>query len=90
MNLYLISQSENNKYDTYDSAVVAAPDEETARNMNPWDGNPMTAEDWNYPYSSWCSAPDKVSVEYLGVLHKSVDEKDDELPHVICSSFHAG
>ena len=31
MNLYLITQNENITYDTYDSAVVAAADEETAR-----------------------------------------------------------
>lgn len=36
MNLYLITQSENNNYDSFDFAVVAAPDEETARNMDPW------------------------------------------------------
>lgn len=31
MKLFLISQTQNNDYDTYDSAVVTAPDEETAK-----------------------------------------------------------
>ena len=35
MNLYLISQSVNNEYDTYDSAVVAAESEEDATKIHP-------------------------------------------------------
>jgi hypothetical protein len=35
MNLYKISQDSNLDYDTYDSAVVCAENEEMARNMIP-------------------------------------------------------
>lgn len=35
MNLYIISQDINNDYDTYDSAVVCAEDEEDAREIHP-------------------------------------------------------
>jgi len=35
MNLYKLSQDINNNYNTYDSCVVAAPDEETARFIHP-------------------------------------------------------
>jgi len=35
MNLYLISQTQNRNYDTYDSAVVAAESEEHARAIHP-------------------------------------------------------
>lgn len=35
LNLYLISQTVNNDYDTFDSAVVAARDEEDARSIHP-------------------------------------------------------
>ena len=38
MNLYLISQDHNDDYDTYDSAVVAAENEDAARETHP---NPM-------------------------------------------------
>ena len=41
MKLFLISQKENNDYDTYDSAVVAAENEEIAKEMNPHNGLPM-------------------------------------------------
>jgi len=36
MNLYLLTQSVNNDYDTYDSMVVAAPNPETARHIHPF------------------------------------------------------
>lgn len=35
LHLYFISQSYDNGYDTYDSAVVAAPDAVTAARMHP-------------------------------------------------------
>jgi hypothetical protein len=86
--LYLISQEENVGYDTYDSAVVVAPDEETAKIIDPrnWgrDNIFMTEEDWNRPYSSWCSSPDKVKVLHLG------EATDDLKVGVVTSSFNAG
>jgi hypothetical protein len=33
--LWKIYQNENNGYDTYNEAIVVAPDEETARNIHP-------------------------------------------------------
>ena len=41
MKLFLISQSENDGYDTYDSAVVCAEDEKDAQSMLP-DGAPLS------------------------------------------------
>lgn len=85
MKLYLISRTDDNDWDTYDSAVVAAPDEETARNMNPANGYPM---EWGSRrlriHNSWCDTPEMVSVSYLG-------EAANTLEHgVVCSSFNAG
>ena len=37
MNIYLVSQSISNGYDTYDSMVVAAESEEDARTIHPSD-----------------------------------------------------
>jgi len=47
MNIYLIAQNTNNDYDTYDSAVVIAPDEEAARNMHPHDAH--MGDTWTDP-----------------------------------------
>lgn len=82
MKLYLISQDQNNDYDTYDSAVVAAPDEETAREINPSDGKPM-GDRWGDRYCTWCKEPKYVSVRYLG---EAVDVEQG----VVCASYNAG
>lgn len=81
MKLYLISQKENDDYDTYDSAVVCAPDEETARNMNPAGGGPMDWKDRNW---GWCNKPESVEVEYLGEAAETVKQG------IVCASYNAG
>lgn len=53
MKLYLISQTVNNEYDTYDSAVVAAPSAQAAKKMEPG-----SLECW--------TTPNNVTVKYLG------------------------
>jgi hypothetical protein len=84
MKLFLIEQDQNNDYDTYDSAVVAVMDEESARMTNPSNGTPMKDKDWNENYSSWCNGPEHVKVRYLG-------EAIDGVKHgIVCSSFNAG
>lgn len=83
MNLYHVSQKENTDYDTYSDFVVAAKNEEEARNTSP-DGETMTQEDWAREYSCWASSPSKVKVELIGKASKGVEKG------VICSSFHAG
>lgn len=76
LKLWLINQGENTGYDTYDSAVVAAKTAEEACLINP-DG------EWS-TYSAWCSSPDKVHVEYLGIATEGVE------PGIVLSSFNAG
>jgi hypothetical protein len=75
--LWLIRQTKNNGYDTYDSAVVAAPDEETARHIHPNNYSLVHSSD-----DSWVH-PRDVVVEYLG-------ETDREISGVILASFNAG
>lgn len=85
--IYLISQNENMNYDTYDSAVVVAPDEKTARQINPsmyCSTIFMEEKDWNKPFSNWCSSPNRVKVKYIGIA------SEDQKVGVVCSSFNAG
>lgn len=80
MNLYLISQTDNTGYDTYDSAVVCAGCALEARFIHPsgWaDGAWWEKED-----GSWVK-PDRVSVLLIGEAH-------DVKPGVVCASFNAG
>ncbi len=83
MKLFLISQDENNDYDTYDSAVVCATDEDAARLMDPGGNNGAPAY-FGRRYSPWCSAADKVTVTFIG-------DAAPGLPlGVVCASFNAG
>lgn len=77
LKLWLISQHTNNGYDTYDSAVVAAATEEEASQINP-DGK------WGELWSGWCSSPEQVNIEYIGIATEGVE------PGVVLSSFNAG
>lgn len=81
MKLFLISQTQNQKYDSYDSAVVSALDEETARQIDPSTGR---QKDWSDRYSSWCDGPEHVAVRYLG------DAIDGVKHGILCASFNAG
>lgn len=91
MKLWLISQDENNNYDTYDSAVVAAETESDAQRTNP--GEYACAVDgglWAFDYrpapcqdETWANW-DKVKVRLIG------DAIEGTPPSVICASFNAG
>ena len=82
MKLWIISQEVNNDYDTYDSAIVAAPTAQRARWIHPseyrkdWDGTVGS-------YSEWCDVHD-VQVEYIGEAKEGTPEG------VILASFNAG
>ena len=78
MNLYLLSQSENRGYDTYDSCVVCAGNETLARETRPGYSN------WGDLFNSWASKPANVTVEFLGQAGDRISAG------VICESFNAG
>lgn len=96
MKLWLISQSVNNNWDTYDSAVVAAETEEEARITYP-DNNGISDRFWggskwlykcgdgrfiSTSHSCW-TTPDNVRVQFLA------DGYNGE-PGTVCASFNAG
>lgn len=77
MNLYLVTQNENDDYDTFDSMVVAAESEKRARHMTPG-----SLYEWGD--DAWCSSPDKASVRKIGVAVLGMKAE------VILTSFNAG
>lgn len=81
MNLYLITQSENEGYDTYDSAVVAAKTARAAKRIHPAWG--LSRDAWEIS-STWASHPDKVEAKFLG--RASVGTREG----LILASFNAG
>lgn len=80
MKLYLISQTKNNDYDTYDKAIVAAPNIDAARRIHPA-GKPISDGD---KYGSWVTNPNDVFAEFIGRA------KGRTKPGVILASFNAG
>lgn len=79
MKLWLISQTENGGYDTYDCAVVLAETHEAAKTVN-------VGGSW-----AWC-APEFVTVKYLGEAVEGLKGELDTMdgPDIICASFNAG
>ena len=86
MNLYLVSQAVNNEYDTFSAFVMVAPDEETARNTNPYGSIIDWEEQSENRHGSWCWSKDQVNVRFLGVADVSLHGGHP----IICASFHAG
>ena len=99
MNIYKIWADGCLGYNTYDSAIVVAKDEETARHIHPGStpGNPVVgynAETYRYdkawyesddffPYLVW-TKPEYVKAEFIGTT--------DLFPEgtVLCASYNAG
>lgn len=92
MKLWKISQTENDDWDTYDSAVVAAETESEAARVCPdeacnWSpdgvmlyrGNPVCIRG-----TTWATKIESVKVEYLG------EAAEGTAPGVILASFNAG
>ena len=76
MKLYLITQEINNDYDTYDSFVVVAEDEESAKTVHPLDTDKS--------FGSWVKDVKDIQVEYLGEAKEGIKKGE------ILGSFNAG
>jgi len=65
MKLYMISQEASNSYGVCEFAIVAATDEEIARNMDPETGEMI---DWSVMGENgwWCFLPEQVKVIHIG------------------------
>ena len=100
LNLYLISQTVNDDYDTFDSAVVAARDEEDAKSIHPISSLldmfylptvTQTAKDakeekekHGYNNDNTWTTREHVKVKLIGIASPNVKRG------VICASYNAG
>jgi len=80
MKLWRIYQDVNSGYDTYDSAVVVAADQESARAIHP-----NSVSGWGAHYSSWADRPDQVGAICIGEAAENL-----EVGTVVLASFNAG
>ena len=91
MNIYLVSQNDNNDWDTFDSFVCYAPNEDEARRMLPDTGVLLKPyEYWNNDgkhnnkYSTWAMNINAITVKLLG---SNAEIKESG---IILASFNAG
>jgi len=86
MKLWLLTQRDNNGYDTYDSCIVAAETELDAKNIGPvnyrdepeWDEHGKATD----KYSAWARSRDRVTAECIGTTEREAG--------LILASFNAG
>ena len=100
MKIYKISQKVNNNYDTYDSAIVCAENEEDAKTIYPsefytrsyynykkkcfMDYYANTNDTFEISSSSWTNNLKCIEVKYLGEANEKIKRG------VILSSFNGG
>lgn len=86
MNLYLITRNDGGDYDQYDSAVVAAPDEEAAKDLIE-----RNSRDWTN--SIWTREGGAFKEEHteLDITIKLIGTAIDEMQYgIVVASFNAG
>lgn len=82
LKIYKISQNINSGFDTYDSAIVCAENEEEARNINP-DGYGKGLDEYSYDWVS-NENKDKIDVKFIGIAGGDIEKG------LILASFNAG
>lgn len=82
MKLFLLTQRSVTGWDTYDSAVVAADCEETAKTIHPSGCGRITTR--NRFNNTWPNNPDVINAKYIGETNVYSDSC------VVLSSFNAG
>ena len=80
MKIYLLQQTENSGYDTYDSIVVIANDELDAKSIHPLGGH---IKDYD-SYLGWAENIDDITATEIGIA------SEDKKRGVVLTSFNAG
>ena len=80
MKLYLLEQTSNKDWDTYDSCIVCAESEEDAKTIHPRGNEFKEHQQWN----GWVQTKDQISCTEIGVANEDIKKG------VICASFNAG
>lgn len=81
MKLYLLSQTERNGYDTFDSCIVCAENENDAKQISPMEGCKTFDE---YKYHHWASCAENVKCVQIGIANEWTKAG------LILASFNAG
>lgn len=87
LNLYVLTQSDERGYDTYDSCVVVARNADEAREVHPSPYVDLGERWWSPPprRDDWAHHPDRVTATLIGTAAEGL-----KAGQVLCSSFDAG
>lgn len=86
MNLYLITRNDDTDYDQYDSAVVAAPDEDAAKELIERNSRDWTHTTWTYVAKAPVESHTK-----LDITVKLIGTAIDEMQYgIVVASYNAG
>ena len=84
MNIYKLTQTENNDYDTFDAIIVTAKTEQDARAIHPEQNSSwFTLHNWTEKHATWATDPSHVTATLIGV-------GNHEAGLIIMTSFNAG
>lgn len=85
LKLYLLTQNDNNGYETYDSCIVCAKDEKEAKTISPEGGifveTTGKKSSW---YPAWAKRASSITCEEIGTANEA------QKKGVVLSSFNAG
>lgn len=83
MNLYKVWQDVNNNYDTYDSAVICAENENEAKQISIDELVRVPADPSDYDYSTWATI-DELQCKLIGTASSNTKKG------IVVASFNAG
>ena len=81
MKIYKLEQTDNNGYDTFDSIIVCAKNEEDARLITPDELHPVGD---GYRFTTWAKQHENIICEEIG----EANEKQER--GIILGSFNSG
>lgn len=81
MKLYKLTQSESIGYDTYDSVIVCAENEDDAKSIHPSGGDFIEKGEI---YDVWATKKSNINCEEIGVAN------NNQMRGVVLASFNAG
>lgn len=84
MKIYLLTQDDNTDYDTYDSLIVCAENEEDAKIITPSGKNYFEEREDHRNYYSWALNFDSIKCEEIGEANENQERG------VVLASFNAG
>ncbi len=83
LNIYLLTQNDNNDYDTYDSIIVCAKNPIDAKSIDPYGEEYKNYKESNF-MTSWAKYKSAIKCKKIGVADNKIKRG------VVLASYNAG